>query len=545
MLDSLSRRLGLYTLKQRLRFWVSLIIVTLGVLILLSTYFMEARGQVSQTNQHLKDTIALQRVYIERWFEDHSTQIRFLAAMASGQPKNNQEINRMFQAFISSKGEFAALVLVDADGTIAVDSAGPSGGNVADRDYFKEAMAGRESVTDLIISKNTGRPMVIISVPVYNEAGQVDGLVFGSIGIEALDNLMSRFDFGSAGQTYLLDGAGQFITGPEGLGAQSEFRQNSSFIYEQAARGALMDQVYINYAGEKVIGQYSWTKNGQWLIVAEVSYGTVLQPLYRNMILMTGIVLLVLCLSFLLTVMLTRSVERPIQLLLLGTKIIRDGNYDYRISREEIAAAPLELQLLCDTFNTTAQKLKSTIQLLEETVVMDQLTEVYNRRFILKEGLEVLNVCIRAGQPCSLLMIDLDFFKKINDTYGHLVGDRVILHAASILLACIRSTDMVSRYGGEEFLILMPNTEAAAGGLSLGERIRARFQDNPFREKEIEVRLTVSIGAAAYRKSASYGKTALEDMISRADQAMYKAKRKGRNRVEMLNDDEYEPESGE
>ncbi|MNC58208.1 Diguanylate cyclase DosC [compost metagenome] len=92
---------------------------------------------------------------------------------------------------------------------------------------------------------------------------------------------------------------------------------------------------------------------------------------------------------------------------------------------------------------------------------------------------------------------------------------------------------MVSRYGGEEFLILVPNASAAGGGMELGNRIRRMIMDQPYREEGLEVSLTVSTGVADYRTDYSYGTSTLEDMVSRADQALYKAKRNGRNRVEL------------
>jgi two-component system, cell cycle response regulator len=347
------------------------------------------------------------------------------------------------------------------------------------------------------------------------------------------------------GETYLLDRTGRYITAPRHSTVEPLAAQNRSAIYERAVEREISDEAYTSHSGEKVIGQYGWTKDDQWLIIGEKSYRSVFHSMIVNLLLVTCIVLAVLLTSLLLTFKLTKSVERPIQHLLVGTKIIRDGKYDYQIPKEEIMSAPVELQQLCDTFNTTTRKLKSTIQMLEQTAVVDQLTEVYNRRFILNEGLKLLETCIRANQPCTVLMIDIDFFKRVNDTYGHLVGDRVIIFAASLLLTCIRSCDMVSRYGGEEFLILAPNTGAGTGGKQLGERIRASFLDNPYREEGIEINLTVSIGSADYRKRSSYGKTALEDMISRADQALYKAKNNGRNRVEIMDGAEPEAKSGE
>jgi diguanylate cyclase (GGDEF)-like protein len=510
-----------------------LIIVVLGALILISTSITEARYKTRETRQQLKDAIGLQSTFINRWLENHSTQIGLLSHLMSGRTGSKDEISRIFKSFMSEEGEYTAVLYVDAQGKIIMDSQSPdSSGDVSDRDYFKEAKAGRSLITDVLISKNSSRPFLFISSPIMDENNVFNGLVCGVIHIGILEKVMNQFDFGNAGETYLLNRSGQFITVPLGVEGTPLNLVNTSPIADLAQAGTSSNKAYANYAGERVMGQYGWVKDKEWLVVAEMKHSDIFRALYTDILLMAIIVIAMLLLSFVLTFKFTEGLLRPIGLLLRGTSTIREGDYDFRIPPNQFASAPEELQQLCENFNRTGKKLKSTIQMLEMTAVVDQLTEVYNRRHILTEGPRLLETCIRAGQPCSVLMLDIDFFKKVNDTFGHLVGDRVIIHAASLLLSCIRSCDMVSRYGGEEFLILLPNAPAE-GGVELGNRIRQAFMEQPYREEELEIPLTVSIGVADYRKDYSYGTSTLEDMISRADQALYQAKRMGRNRVEL------------
>lgn len=537
MFVTLHRVLKLRTLKQRLRFWVGFTIVSLGLLILGSTYLVEVYQKTRETDRHLKETLAVQQLFIERWTADHSSQIRYLSKNIAVHGHNQENIAELFHSFISSQDEFAAVVYVEPSGITSVDSDGTPGVNVSDRAYFQAAKEGREFVTDVIIGKSSGKPIVIFSSPVTDEEGKFGGLVFGSIHITNLERLMGQFKFGDSGETYLLDRLGRFVTSPREYPVQPLSVANRTEVYDRAVSHLDTAEPYRNYKGNLVMGQYAWTKDNQWLIVAEMNRNAVFESLYINMLVMAVIVLAVLIISAVWIVVILKHIERPLNFLLIGTKIIRDGNYGYQIEKEEIDSAPAELQQLCDTFNVTSQKLKTTIELLEQTAVVDQLTEVYNRRFIMNEGNKLLETCIRALHPCSVLMIDIDFFKKVNDTYGHLVGDRVIIYAASILMSCIRTTDMVSRYGGEEFLILAPNTEAASAGRQLGERIRHYFEANPYQGDGIEIPLSVSIGVSDYLNRSGNGKTVLEDMISCADIALYEAKNRGRNRVEI-----YQPE---
>jgi diguanylate cyclase (GGDEF)-like protein len=178
-----------------------------------------------------------------------------------------------------------------------------------------------------------------------------------------------------------------------------------------------------------------------------------------------------------------------------------------------------------------SDKLESTVKLLEKTAVIDHLTEVYNRRFLLNEGWKIEEAAARAGNASCILLIDLDNFKKINDTYGHLIGDRVLKHAAGLLVSAVRNSDVAARYGGEEFVVLATNCELGQGR-ELAERIRVMFTVSPYKDEGRVIALTVSIGVSQTCLKRSFGTNQLEDMIERADKALYRAKHLGRNRVE-------------
>lgn len=152
----------------------------------------------------------------------------------------------------------------------------------------------------------------------------------------------------------------------------------------------------------------------------------------------------------------------------------------------------------------------------------DTLTGLYNRRFIQEMLLNAKNNFERYREDFSILIIDIDNFKSINDKYGHEMGDKVLIEIAEILNKSIRATDIASRWGGEEFLILLKNTNLDAAVLT-GERIRSRVESTKFENLN---RVTVSIGVAFYNSSEE-----IRTLISRADNAMYEAKSLGKNLV--------------
>ncbi|MDQ7039137.1 MAG: sensor domain-containing diguanylate cyclase [Aquificota bacterium] len=169
------------------------------------------------------------------------------------------------------------------------------------------------------------------------------------------------------------------------------------------------------------------------------------------------------------------------------------------------------------------------IKKLFERAIRDPLTGLYNRYFLEEQGRVEIERAKRYGHPISLIMFDLDDFKRINDTYGHQEGDRVLIKFAKILKSKVRNTDMPVRYGGEEFIVLLPNT-APNEALIVAERIREFMENTVFRFGTEEIRITVSAGIA----SCDLRNCSLEELIYRADKAMYEAKRKGKNRVHIF-----------
>lgn len=523
---------GLLTLKQRLYIWIGFIIVFLGLSIVGTFYFAEERHKEEETGKQLQGTLSLQRLFIERWSTERSAQIRSIALQLSGAFVDKTKWDNLFSVFLSSQDEFSSIVYINANGIVESGVNVTLGIDASSREYFKAAMDGKDYVSDVLIGKSSGQPIIVFSSPVTGTGGGFQGLVFGAVRLNTVSRIMEQFKFGKTGETYLMDAAGRFITKPRTLDSADLFStSNTSMIYNRAISESNGMEPYLNFSGESVFGQFQWTKEKHWIIVGEISRQEVLAPVYRRVLIMVGMAASVMTISIFIVIWLTRRMERPIQSLLSATKILQMGNYDYRIGKEEFRSAPLELQQLCTMFNAAAGTLKTTIEMLEKTADIDQLTRLYNRRFIIHTGNRLLETCIRAKQPCSLLMIDIDFFKKVNDTYGHLVGDRVLIHTASVLKSCIRTCDLLARFGGEEFLILAPKTEASEGGVQLAERIRKTFEERLYREEGLEIPLTISIGVTDYQMDAAYSTSVLEEMISLADEALYQAKKNGRNRV--------------
>jgi two-component system cell cycle response regulator len=178
---------------------------------------------------------------------------------------------------------------------------------------------------------------------------------------------------------------------------------------------------------------------------------------------------------------------------------------------------------------TRLQQAKADREKLERLATFDSLTGLYNRRAVLGRLDELINLANRYKEDFSLSMLDIDHFKKVNDHYGHLTGDEVLEEIAVLIRRNIRETDIVGRYGGEEFIIILPKTNLASAWV-VAERLRSIIEKTKMKDSAGNAfAITVSQGLVGWERDEDAA-----SLISRADEALYKAKEKGRNRVQIL-----------
>ena len=167
------------------------------------------------------------------------------------------------------------------------------------------------------------------------------------------------------------------------------------------------------------------------------------------------------------------------------------------------------------------------MQRAEALSVTDDLTSLYNSRYLSQVLRREVKRASRSDRPLSLLFLDLDGFKSINDRHGHLFGSRALVEAAAVIRSSARETDVVARYGGDEFALVLPDT-GSDGAFAVGQRVRERIADYEFlRRDDLCIRLTASVGVATLPDVAA----SVETLIQAADQAMYRIKGRGKNGI--------------
>jgi len=219
-----------------------------------------------------------------------------------------------------------------------------------------------------------------------------------------------------------------------------------------------------------------------------------------------------------------RILIRPLHALQTGATQIAEGNLGHRI---HIGTAD-ELQELAVDFNMMADSLLDKTSRLEKEAITDGLTGLYNHRHFYNRLEFEINRAARANSPVSVLIFDVDNFKKYNDRYGHPKGDEVLRKCAAAIRESVRSVDIAARYGGEEFAVILAETDKE-GAIVVAENIRRAIEELRFSDEEGDTthNVTVSIGVSSYPADTKE----VNDLVKKADDALYTAKMEGKNRV--------------
>lgn len=455
------------------------------------------------------------------------------------------------------RSEFAWLGVVDVDGNVvqAIDGL-LDGKSVAKRGWFTAAKSDvyvgdvHEAVllAKLLPAQASGEPLRFIdfAAPIHDRQGQLIG-VLGTHAhwnwvTQVVQAVLDRRQMSAEAEILIVAKDGTLLY-PQALVGQAKLPEGL-----KAGSGAAIVRWGdgLDYLSSKVPVSVGTQHSLGWHIVVREAVDVALAPAHelRRQLLALGLIAALL--ATLVALWLARSISRPIEQLARTARRIerREGEPDYpadaslreisqlsqsmRSMTSSLLTHERELEALNQTLEQQVQQrteaLASANQELERLATRDALTGANNRRSFDERLKQCFETGKRTGRGFSLLMLDADHFKRVNDTHGHMVGDQVLQQLAQLFAANTRAIDFVARYGGEEFAVLLPESPQFAEAAATGEKIRSAVDAAEF---PVVGHITTSVGVSCWSPADS---RAL-DIVQRADKALYAAKAAGRNQV--------------
>lgn len=524
----MKRWLGLDTLRGLLRFY-TLLCVSLPLLLAAGFFYFFQRGQIiDDTLNSMAETLVTERSVLRAWIDERFDDARFLALLDGARTANTNMMGQAFAKYVRSHPSVSAVVSVDQGGYSLVDSSGAPSIFVGDRPYFAQAREGRDSLVAGIIGRTSGKPICLFATPVTRLDGTFGGLVFLSVQLETLDVWLRQTTILGQGKAVLCDTEGRILAPSASVRVAGG--QLAGQVTPQALAAGERGAIYRDADGREMLAVSVAVDRGGLKLVREEPAAAALTGYRSQALWVAAGALAAIILISPLVLRFCRKLELPLETLSRHARELRSKEYDETCSLAAPPDLPREVEELFDAFSEMACDVRGHIDAIEQLSVQDELTGLYNRRFLFSSGLKLMAAALRAGQPCCCLMFDVDHFKRVNDTFGHQVGDHVLASIGTLLAGAVRRSDLAARYGGEEFAVLLVGANLAQG-LEQAERIRRAMAEKPCEAAGRSLSVTVSVGVAAVRDGQEFGEAAFDDLLARADAALYAAKAAGRNRV--------------
>lgn len=485
----------------------------------------------------------------------------------------DDETGRILENVVSRAGGlYEQVLLVDRQGSLVAASNVPRQHEYGEAIWRRAAMAGGRGgvfVGDVEWDGDLNRYVLPVGVPL-RDSGKVIGALYAVHTIDRVFRSVTGVHLGKSDHTMLANSQGDLLFCPIFQIKNHTLSGALTGIIAKPDPGWAVSEVDVHYPGKRVINGFSPVQlnipdlsnlslgGQQWFIFTSQNPDETYAPLgtllrWTGLSAVFGIGVLVV-----LAILVSRYIVTPITRLEGATREIISGIV--QLPQPGVAASPVppsppepsgteksnpplgistgdEIEDLARSFSKisgvldqTRAQLVETTRRLEEMATTDELTQLYNRHFIWKELRGEFVRSLRFKLNLSCLMIDLDYFKEINDRFGHQVGDRVLSELASLLLDNSREPDTVGRFGGEEFIVILPQTDSK-GACVQAERLRDEVASHPFPiESGQTLRVTISIGVSSFPDDRI---TEVEDLVRTADEALYTSKEQGRNKVTL------------
>jgi diguanylate cyclase (GGDEF)-like protein len=485
----------------------------------------------------LKERLYELRVFSASYVVSENLQRAFAAG---GQRRDHTAKQRRLGDYLKSVrekfAEFEEIAALDPRGQVVVSTAKRAGRLSLPEDWQVTAQTGNPILGKPLWDEAGKQWTLTIAVPVLAGREELLGVLAARLNFRRVGKMLQGYARGDAGDLFLITEEGTVLSSSRFSPAELLEIRIPSRIAAKLFSHEEVPEHYRNDRGITVVGTLKGIHQVGWGVVAELdqekAYAEVFRLRNLTVALIVGLLLVVGFAAYILGL----TIVRPLNRLITAASHVASGNLDVNVpvlGRGELGYTTevfnhmvTRLGQAREELDAMNRTLRDRNRELHEISITDSLTGLYNR----KHSMEVLTKEVaraeRYQRPLALLMIDVDHFKRYNDTCGHLAGDEVLRKIATIFRRCTRESDCVGRYGGEEFLIILPET-VGDDAAQIAERIRSHLAEEDFPFGPQKLKITISGGIASFPRNGR----SPESLLKSADAALYEAKNGGRNRV--------------
>ena len=501
---------------MRGRLWRTLLLCGMTPLFALVGYVLLSQQDVlaQKANENLLAHASQQAVAVKRVLDNAAGDARVLALnpVLKSPSASQAEKSRQLREAQSFYDLFEDITLVNPKGNVIDSTSYLYYGTWSTKDWFNQALQGQPAMSDARLIPAPTRLVVEFAVPVFND-GEVVAVIAGQMNMERIWEIVDRVAIGKTGFLVAFNKGGDIISHPDKdriLSNVPQARANGGLatgrpvaLHEVSPRGDVVVQM-------APVGALGWQVAA--MQDASEAYALVTDTVQK----ITMALILALVATVAAAFLFSKSLSQRVSTVAAGMHRVAAGDLDLRLPPSDIR----EIDDLSTSFNLMAANLQRSSDQLAHAAATDGLTGLYNHRSLQEILTREVQRSNRSSRPLAVLMMDIDGFKAFNDTYGHQAGDVVLQRTAALLTKASRATDVVGRYGGDEFMAILPDT-GREGALAVANRIIEFVEAERIHVAQgRDVPIALTIGLAVCPDDT----TNKQELVAYADVSMYEAK---------------------
>lgn len=433
---------------------------------------------------------------------------------------NPVELTNILNQLLISGKNFNSLSVIGNDG-VAIATSPNVGivGNKIESPGVEEALSKKESIITKPYKAITGRLLILVSTPLFDNTNTYLGMLNGTIYLQEdnfIQNILAKHFSEDGSYVFVVDEEGTLIYHPDKNRIGEDVSENKAIQSLLGGKSGGSQELY-NTQGTHLLAGYSYISESQWGIVSQTPFKSSLQPLNGIMAKMFFYSLPFVILFFVLAYLLSEKLASPLKKLAIST--MNSHVEDVRLDKSNISTWYFEAKQLTETIDNYQKMQEEEVANFKNQSLTDPLTGLKNRRYSELFFADLLE----QNSSFSIISIDIDHFKRVNDEYGHQIGDETLQFLASKMMSIVSDNDVCVRLGGEEFVMILPNCSLDEAFI-LAEKFRNEIEMSvlPMNRK-----MTISAGVGEYKAN----KESVSELLNRVDEALYVAKSSGRNKT--------------